>query len=65
MRRVMVQMDDTLYQQILAEVYASRMRGDHRASIARYVREAVRESLSGSTVRVRDKRVTLKRKVKR
>jgi len=64
MRRVMVQMDDTLYQQILAEVYASRMRGDHRASIARYVRDAVASSFNRRILAVRDKRVTLKGRAK-
>jgi len=65
MRRVMVQMDENLYQQILADVYACRMRGDHKASIARLVREAVQDWVSRKPMTLRDKRVTLKGKVKR
>jgi len=64
-RRMLVQMEETMYDQLVGEVYIQRMRGNRRASIAAIIREAVALWLEGRSEGLRDKRVTLKGKVKR
>jgi len=64
MRRVLVSMPEDLVERMKCEVWAAQQRGDRRASFAKLVRQACGAWLEGRSEGLRDKRVTLKRRVK-
>ena len=44
-RRILIQMEDEMYDAVLAKVFIMRIRGDRRASIASFVRLACETAL--------------------
>jgi len=63
--RILVQLDEKMHRQLRAEVWAHQTRGNRQASMAGIIREALGAWLEGRSEGLRDKRVTLKGKVKR